>query len=81
MTLPVFTHPACLAHDTGPDHPETTARLSAVLALFRDDPAFDVRNAAPATLEPILRVHPQAYLDSVKAFSQAGVAPLPVTRR
>ena len=72
MALPVFTHPACLAHDTGPDHPETTARLSAVLALFRGDPAFDVQNAAPASLEPILRVHPQAYLDSVKAFSLAG---------
>ena len=28
--------------------------------------------AAPATLEPILRVHPQAYLDTVKAFSAAG---------
>ena len=72
MALPVFTHPACLAHDTGPDHPETTARLSTVLALFRGDPAFDVHDAAPAALEPILRVHPKAYLDSVKAFSLAG---------
>ncbi len=72
MALPVFTHPACLAHDTGPDHPETTARLSTVLALFRSDPAFDVRDAAPAALEPILRVHPQPYLDAVKAFSLAG---------
>jgi acetoin utilization deacetylase AcuC-like enzyme len=43
-----------------------------VLALFRGDSAFDVRDAAPATLEPILRVHPQEYLDSVKAFSLAG---------
>lgn len=72
MALPVFTHPACLAHDTGPDHPETMARLSTVLALFRSDPAFDVRDAAPAALEPILRVHPQSYLDAVKAFSLAG---------
>jgi len=72
VPLPVFTHPACLAHDTGPEHPETTARLSAVLALFRSDPAFDVHDAAPAALAPILRVHPQAYLDSVKAFSLGG---------
>ena len=43
-----------------------------MLALFRGDAAFDVRDAAPATLEPILRVHPQAYLDSVRAFSLAG---------
>ena len=72
MALPVFTHPACLAHDTGPEHPETAARLSTVLALFRGDAAFDVRDAPPAPLEPILRVHPQAYLDAVKAFSLAG---------
>ena len=72
MALPVFTHPACLSHDPGPDHPETPARLASVLALFRADPAFDVRAAAPATLEPILRVHPQSYLDSVRAFSLAG---------
>jgi acetoin utilization deacetylase AcuC-like enzyme len=76
VALPVFTHPACLAHDTGPDHPETTARLSTVLALFRSDPAFEVRDAAPASLEPVLRVHPQAYLDSVRAFSLAGGGPL-----
>lgn len=72
VALPVYTHPACLAHDPGPDHPETPARLAAVLEAFRGDAAFDVRTAEPATLEPILRVHPQAYLDSVKAFSQAG---------
>jgi acetoin utilization deacetylase AcuC-like enzyme len=72
VPVPVFTHPACLSHDTGPDHPETSARLSTVLALFRGDPAFDVRDAAPAGLEAILRVHPQAYLDSVRAFSLAG---------
>ncbi len=72
MALPVFTHPACLAHDPGPEHPETPARLAAVLALLRTDAAFDVRTAAPATLEPVLRVHPQAYLDAVKAFSAAG---------
>ena len=73
MALPVFTHPACLSHDPGPDHPETTARLcvrcwpSSVLI-----PPSTYGDAAPATLEPILRVHPQAYLDSVRAFSLAG---------
>jgi len=28
----VFTHPDCLAHDPGPGHPETPARLEAVTA-------------------------------------------------
>lgn len=72
MPVPVFTNPACVSHDPGPDHPETPARLTAVLARFRGDSAFDVRDAAPASLEPILRVHPQAYLDTIKAFSLAG---------
>ena len=31
-----------------------------------------MRDAAPAGLEPILRVHPRSYLDSVAAFSHAG---------
>jgi len=28
----LITHPACLEHDTGPYHPETSERLRAVLA-------------------------------------------------
>ena len=27
--MQVFTHPACLAHDTGTGHPESAARLAA----------------------------------------------------
>jgi len=72
VALAVFTHPACLAHDPGPEHPETPARLASVLARFRSDSAFDVRDAAPATLEPLLPVHPRAYLEAVEAFSLAG---------
>jgi acetoin utilization deacetylase AcuC-like enzyme len=72
MPVPIFTNPACLRHDPGAEHPEVPARLGAVLVALRADPAFDVRDAAPATLEPILRVHPRPYLDSVAAFSRAG---------
>ena len=31
MHTVLFTHAACLDHDTGPDHPECPARLKAVL--------------------------------------------------
>jgi acetoin utilization deacetylase AcuC-like enzyme len=72
VPLPVFTHPACLAHDTGAGHPEASSRLASVLARFRSDPAFDIREAAPATLEALLRVHPRAYLEGLEAFSVAG---------
>jgi acetoin utilization deacetylase AcuC-like enzyme len=60
MTTALFTHPACLAHDPGPGHPESPARLKAVLAAL-DAPAFAAlaRNDAPlATEEQITRVHP-----------------------
>jgi acetoin utilization deacetylase AcuC-like enzyme len=31
----LYTHPACLLHDTGPGHPERPERLAAVLAALR----------------------------------------------
>ena len=43
---PVFTHPDCLRHDPGPDHPETPARLRVLLERVRADRALDVRSAA-----------------------------------
>ncbi len=60
MTTALFTHPACELHDPGPGHPESPARLRAVLAAL-EAPAFAslARHAAPlATEEQILRVHP-----------------------
>ncbi|MFT5540092.1 MAG: acetoin utilization deacetylase AcuC-like enzyme, partial [Alphaproteobacteria bacterium] len=32
MTTLILTHPACLGHDPGSGHPESPARLKAVLA-------------------------------------------------
>jgi acetoin utilization deacetylase AcuC-like enzyme len=60
MTTALFTHPACELHDPGPGHPESPARLKAVLAAL-GAPAFAglARHAAPlATEEQIARVHP-----------------------
>ncbi|HJT97287.1 MAG TPA: histone deacetylase family protein, partial [Rhodanobacteraceae bacterium] len=37
--MAIYTHAACLAHDTGPGHPESPARLAAVLEAL-DDPQF-----------------------------------------
>ncbi|TMJ65899.1 MAG: histone deacetylase family protein, partial [Alphaproteobacteria bacterium] len=39
MTTLLYTHPACLDHDPGRHHPESPARLRAVLAAL-DDPEF-----------------------------------------
>jgi acetoin utilization deacetylase AcuC-like enzyme len=68
----LFTHPDCLRHDPGPDHPETPARLRVLLERARDDRAVDVREAEAASLEPLLAVHPRSYLDGLAAVSARG---------
>ena len=61
-----YTHPACLAHDTGPDHAERPARLTAVVdALRRALPALDWHEAPRATRGQLLRAHAPELLDAV----------------
>ena len=72
MPVTVFTHSSCLKHDPGPDHPETPARLRAILERLRTDQNTAVREAEPAGLDPLLAVHPQAYLASLEAMSARG---------
>jgi acetoin utilization deacetylase AcuC-like enzyme len=72
MPLTVFTNPSCLKHDPGPDHPETPARLRAILERLRTDQSVAVREVEPAGLDPLLAVHPRAYLASLEAMSARG---------
>ena len=72
MPVPIFTHPDCLLHDPGPDHPETPARLRVLLERARAEPGVEVREAASATLEPLLEVHPREYLDLLQEMSARG---------
>jgi len=55
----VYTHPACLAHDTGPAHAERPERLSAATQALRDafDGSLDWHEAPRATHEQLLRAH------------------------
>jgi acetoin utilization deacetylase AcuC-like enzyme len=65
----LYTHPACLAHDPGEGHPESPARLRAVLDAL-EDARFEnlARREAPrATHEQLARVHAQALIDAVFA--------------
>lgn len=72
MLPPVFTHPRCLDHDPGPGHPESPARLFAVLdRVEREQPGI-ARNAEPAPMEIIERVHPRHYLDLLARVSGHG---------
>ncbi len=54
----IFTHPACLEHDPGPEHPERPARLESVLSALRETYAdLDWREAPAAKLGDLCRVH------------------------
>jgi acetoin utilization deacetylase AcuC-like enzyme len=69
MATLLFTHPACLEHDPGEFHPESPARLRAVLAAF-ETPEFehlDRRQAPSADLEDITRVHPRDFVEAMLA--------------
>jgi acetoin utilization deacetylase AcuC-like enzyme len=64
-----YSHPACLRHDTGPDHPETARRLSAIAdRLLASGLAGILQNydAPAAAREQLLRVHDQTYLDALE---------------
>jgi acetoin utilization deacetylase AcuC-like enzyme len=72
MLIPVYTHPSCLQHDPGPDHPETPERLHAVLKRLRTEPGVAIREAPPARRETLHAVHPEPYLASLEAMSARG---------
>ena len=70
MTTLLLTHEACLAHDPGRRHPESPARLEAVLKAL-SAPAFAqlVRRVAPrASLEQIALVHPGDFTEGMLAL-------------
>jgi acetoin utilization deacetylase AcuC-like enzyme len=72
VPVTVFTHPDCLRHDPGPDHPETPARLRTVLDRLRADPAAVVTDAAHADVSGLVAVHPESYLRLLEQMSARG---------
>ncbi len=62
----IYSHPACLAHDTGPVHAERPERLSAVTdALHAGFPQLDWHEAPRASRGQLLRAHTPALLEQV----------------
>ncbi len=70
MTVALFTHPACLEHDTGAFHPERADRLRAVLqALEHPDFVPLLRELAPeATEEQLALAHPPEFVRAILAI-------------
>jgi acetoin utilization deacetylase AcuC-like enzyme len=79
VTLLFFTHPAGIAHDPGPGHPEAPVRLRTVLEAVEKAaiPGLERREAPEASLEQIRRVHPEPYPTRIlEAVPSSGYARL-----
>ncbi|MBF0325487.1 MAG: histone deacetylase family protein [Alphaproteobacteria bacterium] len=65
----IYTHPVCLDHDTGEYHPECADRIRAISHILDHEEFMYVprEEAPPATVEQILRAHPQGHYDRVMA--------------
>jgi acetoin utilization deacetylase AcuC-like enzyme len=76
VTVTLFTHDACLAHDNGPGHPERAQRLSAVRAQLEADvvhPGLGAWAEAPrADADDLLRVHTERHLSRLTQLDAAG---------
>jgi len=71
MSTLIYTHSACFDHEPGPHHPESPARLRAVLDALRQPEFKDVvwRDAPLGTDEQVLLVHTPEYVEEVKALA------------
>ncbi|WP_245187971.1 histone deacetylase family protein [Frateuria flava] len=69
----LYTHPVCLQHAPGPGHPESPARLHAVLAALDRDrfAALDRIEAPRASIEALERVHDPAHVARILASAPA----------
>ncbi len=79
MATLIFTHADCLAHDTGPGHPERVARLTRVLEVLNRDAfaSLERREAPEATRAQLEYVHAPDYVERVlAAVPEAGYAAL-----
>ena len=70
MPIALVSHPACLGHDTGADHPECAQRLSSVSDRLVASGLADVLRhveAPEATRRQLLRVHDEAHVAGLEA--------------
>lgn len=69
MATALFTHPIFLEHDPGPSHPESRARLEAVLSALEAKPFSGLihRDAPRAVLEQFALVHDEIFVDRIFA--------------
>lgn len=78
MPVTLYTHAAMLDHRPPAGHAERPERLAAVLDTLADaDLDLERREASPVAEADLLRVHPRAYMDKIRAAAPAaGIAAL-----
>ena len=71
MTTLLYMHPSSLEHDTGPGHPESAARIRAIMTILEREErkgaliGVERRDPPRATREQLERVHSGRYVDAV----------------
>ena len=71
MTTLLYLHPSSLEHDTGPGHPESAARMRAIMAALEREErkgalvGVERREPPQATRAQLERVHTARYVDAV----------------
>ncbi|HLW05400.1 MAG TPA: histone deacetylase family protein [Azoarcus sp.] len=79
MSTLIFSHPACYEHQPGSGHPESPARLKAVIDALKQ-PEFSSlqwREAPLGTREQVLLVHTEDYVSGVEEVAPSqGTMPL-----
>ncbi len=79
MSTILFSHSACLHHDTGGYHPESPERLRAVLAALESEEflMLERREAPRATRAQLSLAHPASYVDAMlAAIPSEGLVPI-----
>ena len=82
MPTGFLSHPDFLAHDTGPGHPESAARLTAIIDGLQAHPGWPALRQfepRPAAAEWLHQVHPPEHLAHVRAAASEGRALTPDT--
>jgi len=78
MSTAIFTHPDCVLHEMGAGHPESPARLKAVLAALESSglaAKLTMHEAPPAEREHLERVHHAEHVDMIfEAAPERGYA-------
>lgn len=65
MTTALFTHPACLGHETPPGHPECVDRLRVILHALQEISGLAREEAPAASREELARAHDPKLIEKV----------------